>query len=73
MVQFTALPYDASILVNGEIKGQRTVEIEVTEGQTTTVEVTKRGFANVRRVVRLAERRRHAHPRRTASNSSIAR
>jgi hypothetical protein len=52
VVQLTALPYDASILVNGEVKGQRTLEVEVLEGQTTSVEVNKRGFASVRRVYR---------------------
>ena len=52
VVQFTALPYDASILVNGESKGQRSIEVEVLEGQTTTVEVKKTGFASVSRIYR---------------------
>ena len=45
-MQFTALPYDANIAVNGEVRGQRSLEVEVEEGQATTVEVAKRGFAN---------------------------
>jgi hypothetical protein len=52
IVQLTALPYDAAILVNGESRGQRSLELEVEEGQATTVEVTKRGFATAKRVYR---------------------
>lgn len=52
VVQLSTLPYDASILVNGEVKGTRTLEVEVLEGQTTTIDVTKRGFATSRRVYR---------------------
>ena len=52
VVQLTTLPYDATILVNGEVKGQRSLEVEVTEGQTTTIEVTKRGFATAKRIYR---------------------
>ena len=52
VVQLTTLPYDASILVNGELKGTKSLEVDVTEGQTTTIEVTKRGFATTKRVYR---------------------
>lgn len=52
VVQLTTLPYDAAILVNGEAKGAKSLEVEVTEGQTTTIEVTKRGFATTKRVYR---------------------
>jgi len=52
LVQLTALPYDARILVNGEFKGSRQLEIEVEQGQTTTVEVTKGGFATLKRIYR---------------------
>lgn len=52
VVQLTTLPYDASILVNGERKGQRSLEVEVTEGQTTTIEVTKPRFATTKRIYR---------------------
>lgn len=52
VVELTTLPYDASILVNGEVKGTKSLEVEVTEGQTTTIEVTKRGFATTKRVYR---------------------
>ena len=52
VVQLTTLPYDASILVNGERKGQQKLEVEVTEGQTTTIEVTKPRFATTKRIYR---------------------
>ncbi len=52
VVQLTALPYDATILVNGEAKGTKSFEVEVSEGQTTTIEVAKRGFATTKRVYR---------------------
>ncbi|HEY5491153.1 MAG TPA: hypothetical protein VIK25_08150, partial [Gemmatimonadaceae bacterium] len=52
VVQLTTLPYDAAILMNGEAKGTKSLEVEVTEGQTTTIEVTKRGFATTKRVYR---------------------
>ncbi len=52
VVVLTALPYDATILVNGEAKGTRSLEVEVAEGQTTTIEVAKRGFATIKRVYR---------------------
>ena len=52
VVQLTTLPYDASILVNGEVKGTKSLEVDVTEGQTTTIEVTKLGFATIKRVYR---------------------
>ncbi len=50
VVQLTALPYDARILVNGEFKGNRSLEVDVDEGQATTVELTKAGFATIKRV-----------------------
>jgi hypothetical protein len=52
VVQLTALPYDAKILVNGEFKATRAYEVEVNEGQTTTIEVAKPGFATIKRVYR---------------------
>jgi len=52
VVQLTALPYDARILVNGEFKGTRQLEVEVEQGQATTVELTKPGFATLKRVYR---------------------
>ncbi len=52
VVQLTALPYDARILVNGEPKGTRALEVDVEAGQTTTIEVTKSGFATIKRVYR---------------------
>jgi len=52
VVQVTALPYDANILVNGEARGQRAIELEVEEGQATTLEVKRRGFATAKRVYR---------------------
>jgi hypothetical protein len=50
IVAITALPYDARILVNGEIKGQRQVQVDVPEGGSTTVELRAPGFAPVKRV-----------------------
>lgn len=50
VVQLTTLPYDAQIVVNGDVKGTRSLELEVDQGKTTTVEVKKRGFATIRRV-----------------------
>ena len=52
VVQLTALPYDARILVNGEFKGTRSLEVEVDQGQTTTIEVTKPGLATIKRTYR---------------------
>lgn len=52
IVKITALPYDATILVNGEAKGQRNLELEVQEGQTMTVELKKTGYAPVKRTYR---------------------
>lgn len=52
IVQVTAEPYDANIFVNGERKGQRALEVDVEEGQATTVEVKKTGFATLKRVYR---------------------
>lgn len=52
VVQVTALPYDARILVNGEFKGTRQFEVEVEQGQATTVELTKPGFATLKRIYR---------------------
>ena len=52
VVQLSALPYDAKIHVNGEFKAVRSYEIEVDEGQTTTIEVIKPGFATIKRIYR---------------------
>jgi len=52
VVRITSLPYDATIYVNGDNRGQRTAEVEVDEGQTATVEVKKVGFAPVVKVYR---------------------
>ena len=52
IVQLSALPYDANIMVNGEVRGQRQLDLEVDEGQATTVEIAKRGFATVKRIYR---------------------
>ena len=52
IVKITALPYDANIMVNGENKGQRNLELDVEEGQTVTVEVRKPGFAPIKHTYR---------------------
>jgi len=52
IVEVAALPYDATIFVNGESRGQRQLEIEVDEGGSATVELRKPGFAAVKRVYR---------------------
>jgi len=52
VVAVSALPYDAAILVNGEDRGKRSVEVDVEQGQTATVELKKPGFATVRRTYR---------------------
>lgn len=49
-IAISALPYDATIFVNGEARGQRQAEVEVEEGSSITVELRKTGFAPVRRV-----------------------
>ncbi len=52
IVTITALPYDATIYVNGDARGQRTLVLEVLAGQTSTVELRKGGFAPLRRTYR---------------------
>ncbi|MFZ6798427.1 hypothetical protein [Undibacterium sp. Di24W] len=52
VVQVTALPYDAKIYINGEFRASRSYEVEVDEGQTTTLEVLKPGYATVKRIYR---------------------
>jgi hypothetical protein len=52
IVTITALPYDATIYVNGEAHGQRTIALEVGQGLTSTVELRKPGFASIRRTYR---------------------
>ena len=52
VVAVTALPYDAAIFVNGEERGKRSIEVDVAEGQTATVELKKPGFATVKRTYR---------------------
>ncbi|MBR7801357.1 hypothetical protein [Undibacterium fentianense] len=52
VVQLTALPYDAKILINGEYRANRSYEVEVDEGQTTTIEIVKPGFATIKRIYR---------------------
>lgn len=44
LVKVTALPYDAGIYVNGELKGQRVLSVKVPKGQPVTVEIRKPGF-----------------------------
>lgn len=50
IVEVSALPYDATIHVNGEARGQRQLEVEVDEGGSATVELKKNGFATIKRV-----------------------
>lgn len=52
IVEVAALPYDATIFVNGESRGQRQLEVEVDEGGSATVELRKPGFAALKRVYR---------------------
>ena len=52
VVKFSALPFDANILVNGEVRGRNQIELEVQDGQATTVEVKKTGYATLSRVYR---------------------
>ncbi len=52
IVQLQVLPYDAQIIVNGDAKGTKSLDLEVEEGKATTVEITKRGFATLKRVYR---------------------
>jgi hypothetical protein len=55
IVEVSALPYDATIHVNGEARGQRQLEVEVDEGGSATVELKKTGFATVKRVYQWAK------------------
>ena len=50
VVEVSALPFDATIYVNGTPNGQRQAEVEVEEGSSATVELRKPGYAPVRRV-----------------------
>lgn len=50
LVELSTLPYDATIYVNGEARGQRQAQVEVEEGGSATVELRKPGYAPVRRV-----------------------
>jgi len=52
LVEVSALPYDATIHVNGDARGQRQWQVEVDEGGSATVELKKNGFATVKRVYR---------------------
>lgn len=52
IVQVSALPYDATLFVNGESRGQRQIEVDVDTGATVTVELRKPGYAPIRRVYR---------------------
>lgn len=52
VIQLTTLPYDAQIVVNGDVKGTKSLEVEVEEGKATTVELTKRGYSTTKRVYR---------------------
>lgn len=44
VVKVTALPYDAGIYVNGELKANRVLNVIVPKGQPVTVEIRKPGF-----------------------------
>ncbi|AMW03742.1 hypothetical protein [Gemmatimonas phototrophica] len=50
VVEVSALPFDATIYINGTATGQRQADVEVEEGSSATVELRKPGFATVRRV-----------------------
>lgn len=50
IVQLTTLPYDAQIAVNGDVRGTKSLEVEVELGKATTVELVKRGFATIKRI-----------------------
>ncbi len=50
VVEVSALPFDATIHINGVPSGQRRAEVEVEEGSSATVELRKPGYAPVRRV-----------------------
>lgn len=52
VVKIMALPNDAAITINGEDRGHGTLEVDVDEGQTVTVELKKVGFKPVRRTYR---------------------
>ncbi|MFN8977059.1 MAG: hypothetical protein ACK5ZZ_00580 [Gemmatimonadaceae bacterium] len=52
VVELTVLPYDATIFVNGEARGQRSHDLEVEEGTAQTVEIRRTGLAPVTRVYR---------------------
>lgn len=52
VIELSALPYDATLYVNGEARGTRQLELDVDEGGSATVELRKPGFATVKRVYR---------------------
>lgn len=52
VVEVSSLPYDATIFVNGEARGQRQLQVDVDEGSSATVELKKNGFATIKRVYR---------------------
>ena len=52
IVEVATLPYDATIFVNGEPRGQRQLAVDVDEGSSATVELRKPGFAPIKRVYR---------------------
>ncbi len=52
VVDISALPYDATVFVNGEARGQRQVQVDVDEGGSATVELKKNGYTTVKRVYR---------------------
>jgi hypothetical protein len=55
IVDVTSQPFDARLYVNGELKGQGRLAVEVPEGGSTTVELKKPGFATVKRVYEWAK------------------
>ena len=52
LVKIAALPYDAAIYANGELKGSQAVSIPVPKGQAVTVEIRKPGFKTESRTYR---------------------
>ena len=52
LVKVTALPYDAGIYVNGDLKGTRFASVKVPRGQATTLEIKKPGYKTLSRVYR---------------------
>lgn len=52
LISLTALPYDATLYVNGEARGTRQLELVLEEGGSATVELRKPGYATLKRVYR---------------------